>query len=56
MKTLVTSQVVIYLAKDGAVLKNPLRSLHTKGDFLNETLHTGLIMLDKAEPEELTEV
>ena len=37
-------------------IKNPLRSLHTKGDFPNGTLHTGFIMLDKAERAELTEL
>ena len=49
VKTLVTSQVVTYLGKAGLILKTPYRSLHTKGDFSNETLQTGFIMLDKAE-------
>ena len=56
VKTLVTSQVVTYLGKAGLILKTPLKSLHTKGDFLNGTLHTGFIMLDKAERAELTEL
>ena len=37
-------------------IKNPLRSLHTKGDFPNGTLQTGFIMLDKDERAELTEL
>ena len=56
VKTLVISQVVTHLDKAGLILKTPLRSLHTKGDFPNGTLHTGFIMLDKAERAELTEL
>ena len=50
-----TSQVATYLRKADLILKAPLRSLHTKGDFPNATLQTGFIMLDKAERAELTE-
>ena len=39
-KTLVTSQVPTYRGKAGLILKTPLRSLHTKRDFPNGTLHT----------------
>ena len=56
VKTLVMSQGVTYLGKAGLILKSPLRSLHTKGDFPNGTVHNGFIMLDKAERAELTEL
>ena len=56
VKTLVTSQVVIYLGKAGLILKTPVRNLHTKGDFPNERLQTGFIMLDKTERAEFTEL
>ena len=56
VKALVTSQVVTYLGKAVLILKTPLRSRHTKGDFPNGTLHAGFIMLDNAEREELTEL
>ena len=56
VKTLVTFQVVTYLGKAGLILKTPLRSPHTKGDFPNGTLNTGFKMLDNAERAELTEL
>ena len=48
--------LVTYLGKAGLILKTPLRSLHTKGDFPNGTLHTGFLMLDNAERAKLTEL
>ena len=56
VKILVISQVVTYLGKACLILKTPFRSLNTKGDFPNRTLQTRLIMLDKAEGAELTEL
>ena len=35
VKTLETYQIVIYPGNAGLILKAPLRSLHTKGDFPN---------------------
>ena len=54
VKSLVTFQVVTYLGKSGLILKTPLRSLHSSGDFPNGTLDTGFILLDKAESEGFT--
>ena len=42
--------------KGDLILKTPLRSLRTKGDFPNGILHTGFIMLDKAERAEFTKL
>ena len=56
VKTYVTPQVVIYFGKGDLILKTPLRRLRTKGDFPNGTLHTGFIMLDKAERAEFTKL
>ena len=49
VKTLVTFQVITYLGKAYLILKTSLRSLHAKGDSPTGTLHTGFIMLFKAE-------
>ena len=56
VKTLVTFQVVPYLGKAGLISKTPLTNLLTDGNFLNETLDTGFIRLEKAERGELTEL
>ena len=42
--------------QDWPNIKTSLRSLDTKGDFPNGTLHTGFIMLDKAESAEFIEL
>ena len=47
---------ITYIGKTGLILKTSLRSLDTKGDFPNGTLHTGFIMLDKAESAEFIEL
>ena len=52
-------QVTIYkrfLRKASLILKTLLGSQHIKDDLPNGTLHTGFIMIDKAEPAELTEL
>ena len=56
VKTLATSHIVTYLGKDGLISNNPFRSLHTKVDFPNGTLHTGSIMLVITEHAELAEL
>ena len=53
-KTLVTPQT--FLSKASLILKALLGSQHIKDDLPNGTWHTGFIMIDKAEPAELTEL
>ena len=56
VKALVTFQVVLCLGKAGLISNTPLTNLLTDSNFLNETLDTGFIKLDKAERGELTEL
>ena len=55
-KKLSTSKVGTYFGRASLILKVPLRSLHTKGDFPNGTLHTGSMRVNKAERAEFTEL